>query len=60
MKADIVKCGEIWNLDPKSEKAPGYDVHATAGLECISCHSKEKPKGMERDDYVTAPNHNFL
>ncbi len=59
MKADIVKRGEIWNLDPKTEKDPGYDVHATAGMECTSCHSKGKPDGIEQDDYVTSPDHNF-
>ena len=60
MKADIVKRGEIWNLDPQSEKDAGYDVHGAAGLECTSCHARTKPDSVEWDDYVVNPNHNFL
>lgn len=60
MKADIVKRAEVWNLDPKTEKDPGYDVHAAAGLECTSCHARGKPAGESWEDYVMDANHNFL
>jgi len=59
MKADIVKRAEVWNLDPKTEKDAGYDVHAAAGLECTSCHSKGKPDSLDWEDYVATPDHNF-
>ena len=59
MKADIVKRAEIWNLNPQTEKDPGYDVHAVAGLECTSCHAKGKPDSVKWDDYVTDADHNF-
>ncbi len=60
MKADIVKRGAIINLDPKTEKDPGYDVHIAAGLECTSCHSRTKPDSVDWEDYVADANHNFL
>ncbi len=60
MKADIVKRGEIWNLDPKTEKDPGYDVHGAAGLECTSCHTNPRPDSLAWDDYVVDADHNFL
>ena len=60
LKADIVKRAELWNLDPKTEKDPGYDVHAAAGLECTSCHDRGKPNKVAWEDYVADANHNFL
>ena len=60
MKADIVKRGAILNLDPKTEKDPGYDVHIAAGLECTSCHAHGKPDSVDWEDYVTDANHDFL
>lgn len=59
MKADIVKRGEVWNLDPKSEKDVGYDVHANAGFECTTCHARSKPDSVAWDDYVVSADHNF-
>ena len=59
MKADIVKRGEVWNLDPQSEDEVGYDVHAAAGFECTTCHAKGKPEGVDWEDYVASADHNF-
>ncbi|GBD93492.1 hypothetical protein BMS3Abin05_01075 [bacterium BMS3Abin05] len=59
MKADIVKRGEIWNLNPNTEKDPGYDVHAAAGFECTSCHALAKPDSLAWDFYAVNADHNF-
>ncbi len=60
MKADIVKRGEVWNLNPRDDKEVGYDVHAAAGMECTTCHARTKPDSVEWEDYVVSADHNFL
>ena len=59
-KSDIVKRGEVWDIDPAAATDPGYDVHTDAGFDCVTCHARSKPDGVAFKDYVKAPDHNFL